>query len=230
MITMYDSTNVEAIPLDAKAVAGYVDGRFANYNALVVRFPHAYHLSIAVFASHDADCLDIENGDASPSDAPAWVRRQHGHGQSRPVVYANASTMPSVIAALTADDIQRHEYRVWTAHYTQKAHIEPGSDATQYYNDEATDIDISLCLDTFFVVSPPNPPANRWQPDDEKRWCSEWDALKGRNGAWAKVRRLALRGRMVQREKKIAALARREGWNIENRGWRYTQLELRTHG
>jgi len=146
--TMYDSTNVDNIPGDAEAVAGYINGAFANFDALVKRFPHAKHLSISVNSGGDADCLDIETGDATPADAPAWVRKQHARGIKRPVVYANTSTMPAVIEALTRDDIKRDEYLVWTAHYTNEAHVEDGSDATQYEDHDEL-YDVSLCHSYF---------------------------------------------------------------------------------
>lgn len=141
---MFDSTNVSNIPHGAVAVAGYVNGSFANFNEMVKAFPHAKHLSIAVSSGQDAHCLDIETGDATPADAPGWVRRQHTRGIKRPVVYANTSTMPAVIAALTNDDIKRSEYLVWTAHYTNTPHIEPESDATQF-EDHQELWDASLC-------------------------------------------------------------------------------------
>jgi hypothetical protein len=58
--------SASAIPKTAEAVAGYVGGHWPTYNQLVKDFPHAHKLSIAVFASEDADCLDIEKGDATP--------------------------------------------------------------------------------------------------------------------------------------------------------------------
>jgi hypothetical protein len=141
---MYDSTNVSNIPHGAVAVAGYVNGSFANFNEMVKAFPHAKHLSIAVTSHADAHCLDIETGDATPADAPAWVRRQHARGIKRPIVYANTSTMPAVIAALEHNGIKRNEFLVWTAHYTNIPHIEPGSDATQF-EDHKELFDVSLC-------------------------------------------------------------------------------------
>ncbi len=151
--TMFDAANANtALPTtNPAAIAGYVNGAYQTFNALVKRFPKAKALSISVFSGGDARCLDIETGDATPADAPAWVRRQHARGIKRPVVYANTSTMPAVIAALTASGIHRGEYLVWTAHYTGVAHIEPGSDATQYKNVEqgASNYDVSLCESYF---------------------------------------------------------------------------------
>lgn len=150
-ITMYDSVTVNEIPSGAQAVAGYVGGSFPTFNSLLRDFPHAKHLSIAVTSHEDADCLDIETGDSTPALAPGWVRRQHARGVKRPVVYANTSTMPAVLQALTEAGIHRSEYRVWTAHYTGAPHIEFGSDATQY-DDKALgrNLDASLCIPTFF--------------------------------------------------------------------------------
>lgn len=142
--TQYDSTSAKYIPAWATAMAGYVDGLYANVAALRARFPKARLLKIAVRASTDADCLDIEPGNAVPSEAPAWVRKQHARGKRRPVVYASASEMPEVLIALEDDGIKRSEFQVFTAHYTGRPHIESGSDATQW-EDHQEIFDVTLC-------------------------------------------------------------------------------------
>jgi hypothetical protein len=148
-IVMYDSVTIDTVPNDPPAVAGYVGGSWPTFHPLRQKFPKAYHLSIAVNAGEDADCLDVETGDASPAQVPAWVRRQHGRGVKRPVLYANSSTMPSVLSALHG--IPRDKFRVWTAHYTHTAHIEPGSDATQWTDkSHGRNLDESLCVPGFF--------------------------------------------------------------------------------
>lgn len=159
-ITMYDSVDVKQIPANAAAVAGYVGGRWPTYAALVKDFPRAHKLSIAVSASEDADCLDIEKGDATIPQAPAWVRRQHKRGIKRPVVYTSVSQAPPLLAALTTHGIKRDEVRLWTAHYTLKPHRCSSAcgygtlqaDATQYAN-RALDknLDASLCSSDFFA-------------------------------------------------------------------------------
>lgn len=159
-ITMYDSIEVGTVPPKPEAVAGYTDGKWQTYKPLVQAFPRAHHLSIAVFPSDDAECLDIENGDATPEQAPAWVRKQHARGISRPVVYSSLSAMPTVLAHLAGDSIPRRQVRVWTAHYTYRPHLCSAAcgfgftgeaDATQY-TDHALNrnLDASLCKPTFF--------------------------------------------------------------------------------
>ncbi len=151
--TMYDTTDVNTgLPVaHPQAVAGYVNGNYPSYNGLVKRYPGAKHLSIAVNTSTDARCLDVETGDATPADAPAWVRRQHARGIARPIVYANASTMEAVLAALNADFIKRGEYLLWEAHYDNIANVPPGRDAKQYRNVETPghNYDISECQPWF---------------------------------------------------------------------------------
>jgi hypothetical protein len=142
---MLDSTNADSLPEEGEAaVAGYVNGIFNDFDNIVKRFPHLKHLSISVFSGEDADALDVENGDATPGEAPGWVRKQHARGKARPVVYANASTMPQVVQALTDDGIKRDEYLLWVADYDGKADIPEGFDAKQY-EDHNEEYDISIC-------------------------------------------------------------------------------------
>jgi hypothetical protein len=164
-LIMYDSVNSSLIPADAVAVAGYVDGDFADYTALRSRFPQADVLSIAVFAEDNAECLDIETGDATPEEAAAWVTRQLSLGVSRPCLYADASEMIQVISAMNAAGVPRSALRLWSAHYTGQAHIcgpsscralPESADGTQWTdNANGLDLDESLLLDDFFGSAPP---------------------------------------------------------------------------
>lgn len=123
---MFDSVTVDQIPANAEAVAGYVDGNWQTYRELLVKFPNARKVSIAVSASSDADCLDIENGDATIAQAPEWVKRQWARGVKRPKLYTSVSNWPALHDALHAAGIHRRpfgkSYRRWAAHYTGTAH------------------------------------------------------------------------------------------------------------
>ena len=167
-ITMWDSVDISQIPADATAAAGYVDGRFANIAELRDRFPRAHILSIAVFAAHDADCLDIEQGDATPGQAAGWYARQRARGIARPCLYASAFVMDTEVwPALIKSGIARSAVRLWSAHYGAGSHIcgptsckELGIDAdgTQF-TDRALgrDLDQSLLAADFFgTVTPPD--------------------------------------------------------------------------
>lgn len=161
MVTLFDSIDLAQIPANPEAVAGYVGGRWPTYNELVARFPHAHHLSIAVTAQQRARCLDIEPGDASPAQAPAWFRNLADHSQGPPVLYCSASKAAEVIATMDMAGIARGQYLIWSAHYTHAGHICSPSDcgyaqadATQW-TDHALgrNLDQSLCSPAFFGTS-----------------------------------------------------------------------------
>jgi hypothetical protein len=165
---MYDTAQNDQFPAGAQAYAAYVDGGIGdqpNYAYIVSTFPNAYHLSIALYGSNDADALDVEPGAASPSDVPGWYSRQKQRGIARPCVYASASTMTSsILPVLTQNQIPRDQVRLWSAHYGAGEHIcGPNScglvpidvDGTQWNNNAlGLNLDQSLLLDTFFSTAP----------------------------------------------------------------------------
>lgn len=174
-IIMFDATDVGQIPAGPAAVAGYVDGRWVTAPVLAHRFPHARLLTIATSPAHDADCLDIEGGDAAPADAAGWFTRQRGRGAARPCLYASVGLMQAeVIPVLQAASIERPLVRLWTAHYAGLhvcAHDTCGelsipADGTQWTDFAfGRPVDQSLLLADFFDTPPaPKPdPVPAWQ-------------------------------------------------------------------
>lgn len=155
MLTMYDTAgDGSAIPANPQAVAGYLDG--GNFNQLVARFPHAHHLGIATHGQVDGDCLDVENGDASPADVLPWVKRMQAQGRYRPCVYSSLSNgMVAVKTALAS--LPRSSYRLWVAHWTPgspPSSVPAGYDGVQWLP-VAFRYDESLLLDSFFAPKPP---------------------------------------------------------------------------
>jgi hypothetical protein len=179
-LIMFDAVDVSVIPQDAKAVAGYCDGQWQTALVLKAAFPNAHLLTIAVFASDDADCLDVERFDATPQQAPGWVTRQIGRGLYRPVVYTSVSNVELVLGVLAQAGIGRSEVRVWAAHYTGVAHIcgpstcaYPGltvdCDGCQFTDTaRGLSLDESLLLPGFFdgPPKPPPVPAHIFRGDD----------------------------------------------------------------
>lgn len=150
----YDSVSVGNIPQDAAAAAYYVNGLFANEAAVKRQAPHAKYTSIAVNTSAIADCLDIEPGNATIADAPAWYRKfKAARPHDKPIFYCSASDANSLVATLKAHGIQRKDYILWTAHYIGKhfcgkeceyAKDAGWVDATQFTTNNET-LDESVC-------------------------------------------------------------------------------------
>lgn len=167
LVTMFDDIDVSLLPPGATAVAGYVDGRFRNVDQVRAKFPHAQILTIAVFAQDDAECLDVEPGDATRADIFRWFKRQQARGVHRPVIYSSVVNIDAIVATMTANGFHRDSYRLWSAHYGQGKHICGPStckltrvqcDGTQFTNHAlARSLDESVLLPGFFGAPPPAP-------------------------------------------------------------------------
>jgi hypothetical protein len=115
---LYDSDQPSSIPSGVWA-AGYVDGYAAGplywgAPGAWSHFPNAKR--IAVFGqTNDGDCLDVERGDATPSEAPQWVKWRLAAGIQRPWVYVNRSNRSQVENALTMAGILTDQVALWVA-------------------------------------------------------------------------------------------------------------------
>ena len=168
---MYDTAYNDQFPRGAAAYAGYVDGGVGNqpnYAYILSAFPAAEHLSVALFADHNADVLDVESGASSPADIPAWFARQVARGAKRPVIYASASTMDaSILPVLSQAGIALARARLWSAHYGVGEHIcGPSSCGALSVNADGTQwtssagglvLDQSLLLENFFSTTTSDP-------------------------------------------------------------------------
>lgn len=170
-ITMFDSVTVSILPTGGSyAYLGYVDGLWPTYAELVKKFPNHKLVDMAVFASDNATALDIEKGDATIDQAPAWFERQVARGVYRPVLYTQASNMKALEQEMASKHIARSAYRLLAAHYGLKAHLcgpkacgfgMSGADGTQWTKTAlGMNLDQSLLLPDFFDPRPvpPKPP------------------------------------------------------------------------
>lgn len=166
-LIMFDAVDTAQIPNGPVAVAGYVDGDFITAPELAQRFPNAHILSIATGPEHDADCLDVETGDADPADVPGWYERQRAGGAARPCLYADASAMQAgIVPLIRSGAIARPLVRLWSAHYAGEHICGPltcgavsiAMDGTQW-TDRAMgrSLDQSLLLADFFGAAPASP-------------------------------------------------------------------------
>jgi hypothetical protein len=229
-VKMYDSVTVGEIPTDAPAVAGYVNGKFITFPTLQHNFPRAQRLGIAVTSAADAECLDIEDGDARPDQAPAWVKRQIARGVKRPTVYAQVSSMQSVLNALAGAGITRDQVRVWTAHYTHQPHrcspacgfgFSTVADATQWTDKSlGRNLDESLCDDSFFGE------AKIEFTHNERRTIDLIQKLRSRPSTPARRAAIrALKATLLAYRAKLRAAAKLDGgWDKADRRRRYQAI------
>ena len=182
-IVMYDADDDTQFPRGAQAYAGYVNGRIAsqpNFAWIVAEFPHAFHLSITLNASEDADTLDVEAGAASVADVPGWYDRQRARGLERPCIYASASTMQTgIVPLIRSGRIARPLVRLWSAHYAGE-HICANNtcgavsmpvDGTQWTPDAfGRNLDQSLLVASFFSIPAPPKPAPAPAPPTIPAW------------------------------------------------------------
>lgn len=161
MRLMYDSTTPDAIPADAGLVAGYVNGDYPWTMADWDRFANVVRLSITVTAKAVAHVLDVETGDATPAQVPAWLELAR-KAEIDPTVYCNKSTWPEVQLQCQRENVPEPHY--WIADPPEGniavAHLVPGSVATQYaWPEHGSDghYDVSLVADGW-----PSGPADAW--------------------------------------------------------------------
>lgn len=165
IVSMYDAVSAARLPAGAPAYAGYVNGLYANIDAVRARFPDAEVVTIAVNTSGKAMYLDVEPGDASPADVPGFIKAG-GIG-----FYCSASQLQACIDALKKAGIDPATVRKWSAHWIGR-HIcgpttcgYPQADGTQYVSTAGWD-ESAVEAPAFFTAPaapPPPPPVPVWQ-------------------------------------------------------------------
>jgi len=177
-LRMADSVDVTHLPDGYDCYAGYTSGLFPTWPAVKRIFAQFHLLSIAIDAAHDADCLDIEGGDATNAEAPGWIKRQMRRGEPRPCVYTSAGNAAALIRVIEDAGIARSQFRLWSAHYGEGKHIcgpgvcgFPAADGTQWTDTapgrNGSEIDESVLRDGFFGGSVSLTGPEHW---DDKDW------------------------------------------------------------
>ncbi len=127
---MYDSTSSADCPNDGDLYAGYIDGIYKWTDADWLRHADKVLVRIAVRATtNDGQVLDVEQGDATPWEAVAWVQLRRGAGVD-PTVYCSRNDWPDVQAAFQRANIPEPHY--WLAQWDNVPDLIPGAVAKQY--------------------------------------------------------------------------------------------------
>jgi hypothetical protein len=145
--TFYDSTVPSEIPAH-QLIAAYADGDYKVPRSSVSDPATVIWIDVNG-GDANATALDVEPGDATPSEAAVWVRnRLTDHPDATAVVYTMRSEWAATKASVaTLPAWMQSRVRWWIADPTGQPHIVPGSQATQWY--WGADYDINSALPGF---------------------------------------------------------------------------------
>jgi hypothetical protein len=149
--TMLDAVDYTAIPQGTPLVAGYVDGPRSQWPAEAWdAFPGSIMVRIAVLpTTNDGMVLDVEPGDARPSDVTSWLTMRRAAGID-PTVYCSPANITIIAAACRAAGVAAPHY--WVSRPDGDPTIPVGCVAKQYKWDAT--IDTSSVADYWPGVDP----------------------------------------------------------------------------
>jgi hypothetical protein len=135
----YDSVTPSAIP-PGHEIATYADGPFAVSPSQV-----AGHKVLWIDTNGSdprANALDVEPGDATPSQAASWTQQKLSvNPHSLAIIYTMQSDWPATQGAVgTLPHWMQSHVRWWIADPTGSPHVVPGANATQWYWGSSYDI------------------------------------------------------------------------------------------
>lgn len=256
LLLMLDTISPPALSgLRFDALAGYVGGMWPDFAALCLLYPALHKanriVSVAVSAVQDAEFLDVERGDATIAQAPAWLDRQLARKVWRPGIYADLdSWVNGGLLRLLAH--YGSSIRRWVADWDFHPGILAGYDAQQWAPIYlGRDIDPDSVLSTFFPAAPQpvhhNPPLysrfptgpfpSRWGKLDERALVELYDQQRmhpERHTSTLPRIQAELRF-LADRDAYEAVFAHplangKPSWGVDYRGWRYQELHGRSTG
>lgn len=150
MRTMADAIEASQLPTGCDLYAGYVNGQWPSYGPIKARFPEKIVVSITINASTPAIVLDVETGDATPTQAPGWVHVMRAAGVT-PTIYCSLALWTTVRRLF--ERVNEPEPNWWIAAYPGcGASLYATSVAHQYQN--ANGYDLSVVADYWPGVDP----------------------------------------------------------------------------
>ena len=149
-----DSVTPANLPAGFDLYGGYDDGLYNNINAIKAMYPTKTVIHFTVFASDNfGDCLDVENGDATPAQAPGWIKMRRAAGHGGPLVYCSEAAWSQVRQAFQSAGVPEPGY--WIAGYPGSVGdaLYPGSIAHQWV--DYGPYDESIVVDYLPGIDPP---------------------------------------------------------------------------
>lgn len=115
-------------------------------------FPNAVKVQVVKKASSNfGHVLDVEPGDATPAQAPGWVKMRRAAGLATPTIYCNLSTWPSVQNEFNIQGVAQPLY--WIAKYDDVKNFPSLNGITaiakQYHGNDPNNYDLSWVADVW---------------------------------------------------------------------------------
>lgn len=145
---LFDSDNIDAIPLNADSIAVYAD-QVTKYQDLVTRWPGA-SINLIDRGLGDptgrANIIDVETGARKPADIPGWYDTQNKSNIPYLTAYCNRANLDAVNAAIGSLPIWR-----WVATLDGTLHIagwQPpsGPAAVQFANSSMAGFHVNVSI------------------------------------------------------------------------------------
>lgn len=144
---MADAVNPNNIPVGVyPLVAGYINGPVSQWPPAgwARHAGHSILVRITVFAStNDGHVLDVEPGDATPAQAPGWVKMRRAAGAD-PTVYCSEAAWPAVRQAFVDAKVAQPHY--WVAAYPGEGQVIPAGAIAHQWIDRGP-LDESIVAD-----------------------------------------------------------------------------------
>lgn len=164
--TMYDAIDASLLPTGGDLYAGYVDGRWPSYAAIVKRFPGKLVLGIATNPNTNDGII----GDGPPDNGTwsewiSWVQRRRAAGKDPWINTNESNNWQGGIEAFRAANVAEPHW--WVANYDGSPVLPSGALMKQYASNN--DYDTSSCAAYLPGIdpSPVLPPSTTTSEEDE---------------------------------------------------------------
>lgn len=142
---------------------GYDDGQWPDAASIAEQFPGKTVVRITVAPDdNEGDMLDVESGDATPTDAPGWVTRRRLAGHIGPLVYFPDSWRADVVQAFADQGVALPGLFAAAMPGSGAVLQQPG-DAGHQYADNGS-IDFSVLVDYLPGIDPAPSPTPEEDP------------------------------------------------------------------
>ena len=167
--TVYDAITPGNLPTTGDGYLAYADGAFANVAGVKAVAGNRPVKTITVAADLDADMMDSEDHNPTPSQAANWARAKISAGKGRPTTYCplleGGYSLNEQQAAVRAVGLNTSDVDYFPASYDGVAAVPAGCVGKQWRGDVPPGFDQSI-VDAGWLGTVPTPVPTPTGPND----------------------------------------------------------------